>query len=152
MSTSVIERQVEAFSDSVEDQPTGGDQSVTLEDAILVALNLGRMLEEAQTRKLDEGRESNSSTIDLFTRLARHMIKATSALNKAAQELQSSGHRVKGAAELANLLYKSREFLVRLQNSAQPQVKLPDYNDFSKAATVSPPPQSWFEEKIEKLG
>ena len=149
MNATLIERQVEAFSDSILEQVRDADACNSVEDAVLIATNLCKTLVELERRKIEKGATPNPLFTELFTRLVKMMIKSTSILQREAMELQKKGFAIQGTTELAEMLYQSRELLVSLTDDTE--FKLPDYEEFREAAKTSPPPQSWYEEDVQKL-
>jgi len=144
MNATLIERQVEAFSDSMLEQVRDADACNSVEDAVLIATNLCKTLVELERRKIEKGATPNPLFTELFVRLVKMMIKSTSILQREAMELQKKGFAIQGTTELAEMLYQSRELLVSLTDDTE--FKLPDYEEFREVAKTSPPPQSWYEE------
>jgi hypothetical protein len=145
----VIDKHVKAFGDSVsEAQAWGSVQDVVLAGPLVVQLVVGIVNQRRAKAALEAGEK------DGMIQVCRDLLSALTDVRAMIVAMHQRGYQVQGAAEFSYAMLSIRELLAELQEPQKAQTSpssSPTYDDLVAASKTQPPPQSWFDEKLDGL-
>jgi len=151
----VIDRQIEAFRESVREEQT--EPNGSLQDIVHTGVAVARLV-ICQTEQCREHRPSPAVAAELIG-TSHRLLELMVAVQRMFEHMRSRGLKLVGEEEFEDAIVELREMMAFLQDavastgpppaSGAEQAKLVEH--FKHLAQMQPPPQSWFEEDVTRL-